>query len=103
MGRIRAIWLTKMWFQFLVYPRRDVPLTEVGETQEQGYPWRMGKCRVFRLPFSTRAVAIGRWTGLQPRETIDGQPTLTFRELDHWEDYVDERLQQDQGPNRLAG
>ena len=95
MGRVHAIWLLRSrWFQFLVYPRRDVPLTEVGETQESEFPWRMGKCRVFRLPFSTRAVALGKWTGFQPRETIDGQPTLTFRELDHWEDYARGPVQQ---------
>lgn len=101
MGRVHAIWLTKFWFQFLVYPRRDVPLTEIGETQESEFPWRVGKCRVFRLPFSKRAVAIGKWTAFQPRETIDGEPTLRFNELKNWEDYV--HLQQDQGPDRLAG
>ena len=63
----------------------------------------MGKCRVFRLPFSTRAVALGKWTAYQPRETIDGVPTLTFRQLDHWEDYTGERVQQDEGQDRITG
>jgi hypothetical protein len=103
MGRIHRILWTSLWFQFLVYPRRNVPLTEVGETQEQGFPWRMGKCRVFRVPFTKRAVALGKWTGYQPRETIDGIPTLTFKELPHWEDYTRERVQQDEGQDRVAG
>lgn len=96
MGRIHAIWFTSLWFQFLCYPRRDVPLTERGESQEAEYPWRTGSCQVFRLPFTKRAVAIGKWTGYQPRETVEGQPTLTFKPLDHWEDYIGEHLRQDQ-------
>jgi hypothetical protein len=84
---IHPIWRTQRWWQKLTYPQRKVPLTEIGETQEQGYPWRMGTCRVFRLPFSRHAIAIGKWTGQQPRETVDGFPTLTLRPLDHPEDY----------------
>lgn len=78
----------KRWWQKLKYPRRNVPLTERGETQESGYPWRIGQCRVFRLPFSKHAIAIGKWTGFQPRETVEGQPTLKFRAIEHWEDVV---------------
>lgn len=86
--KIHRIWFTQRWFQFLKYPRRKgTPLTEIGETQEQGYPWRKGSCRVFRLPLSKRAVAIGRWTEYQPRETVDGEPALKFRPLDNPEDY----------------
>ena len=84
---IHPIWRTQRWWQKLKYPRRDVPLTEIGETQEQGYPWREGTCRVFRLPFSRHAIAIGKWTGQQPHETVDGTASLTFRPLDHPEDY----------------
>lgn len=86
--RIHRIWPTRdYWWQKLRYPRRNVPLTEVGETQEQGFPWREGKCRVFRIPFSTHAIAIGKWTGRQSHENVDGSPVLNFRVLDHPEDY----------------
>ena len=95
MGRIHRIFWTQFWFQFLVYPRRNVPLTEIGETQESGYPWRIGKCRVFRFPLTKRAVAFGKWTAFAPRETVDGIPTLRFKQLDHWEDYVNGPVQQD--------
>jgi hypothetical protein len=84
---IHPIWRTSFWWQKLAYPRRKVPLTEVGETQEQGFPWRIGKCRVFRLPFSRHAIAFGRWTGEQPHENVEGTPSLSFRQLDHPEDY----------------
>ena len=93
---IHYIWFTNLWFQFLVYPRKNVPLTEIGETQEAEYPWRIGKCRVFRLPFTRRAIAVGKWTGYQPRETVDGQTVLKFRVLDHPEDYY--RVQQNKRP-----
>jgi hypothetical protein len=84
---IHPIWRTKYWWQKLTYPRRKVPLTEVGETQEQNFPWRLGKCRVFRLPLTRHAIAIGQWTGEQPHENVEGAPTLMFRPLDHPEDY----------------
>jgi hypothetical protein len=84
---IHPIWRTQRWWQKLKYPRRNVPLTEVGETQEQGFPWRTGTCRVFRFPFTRHAIAIGKWTGEQAHETVDGTPSLTFRALDHPEDY----------------
>lgn len=98
MSRVRRIWLTHFWFQFLVYPRRDVPLTEIGQTQEAGYPWRIGRCRVFRAPFTRRAVAVGQWTGYQEREIVDGSDTFRLRELPRWEDVVHVRDE-----DRLAG
>lgn len=85
--RIRRIWLTDHWWQKITYPRRDVPLTERGETQESGFPWRTGECRVFRIPFTVHAISFGKWTGAQPHETVDGLSVLTFRVLDHPEDY----------------
>lgn len=69
-------------------------MTEIGETQESEFPWRIGRCRVFRLPLTPHAVAVGKWTGYQPRETVDGIPTLKFRTLDHWEDYVEQTTEQ---------
>lgn len=84
--RLGRVW----WWQKLTYPRRSVPLSERGQTQESGFPWRIGQCRVFRFPMTRHAIAVGKWTGYQPRETIEGQPTLKFRQLEHWEDYVGE-------------
>lgn len=88
MKKIHAIWLTRYWFQFLVYPHRSVPLTEIGETQEGGYPWRVGRCRVFRVPLTRRAVAIGQWTSYQERDMVEGHDTFIMRELPNWEAYT---------------
>jgi hypothetical protein len=101
MRPIHHIWFTHFWFQFLVYPRRNVPLTEIGETQEAGYPWRVGRCRVFRLPLTRRAVAVGKWTSYIRREQVEGFTTITMRELPNWEDYTS-RVQPDD-ESRLAG
>lgn len=70
-----------------VYHRLPAPLTERGESLESGFPWRKGTCRFFRLPFTRQAIAVGRWTGEQPRENVEGIPSLTFRQLEHPEDY----------------
>jgi hypothetical protein len=91
---IHEIGRTKYWWQKLTYPKRKVHLTEIGSTQESGFPWRLGKCRVFRFPFTRHAIAIGKWTGQQPHENVEGTPTLMFRALDHPEDYF--HVQEDQ-------
>lgn len=91
------IWPFNLWFQFLSYPRRDVPLTERGSTQESQYPWRIGRCRIFRIPGTRRAISIGWWTGYQPRENVEGTPTLSLRPLDHPEDYF--HVQEDRPRN----
>lgn len=83
------LWPSKRWFQFLVYPHRQVPLTERGRTQEAGFPWRVGKCRVFRIPLTRFAVAFGQWTGHQERELVDGVDTFRLREVPDWRSVVD--------------
>ena len=83
------LWPTQRWIQFLVYAHRQVPLTEIGRTQEAGYPWRVGKCRVFRIPFTTRAIAFGKWTGHQEREWVEGDMTFKMREIQDWRSVVD--------------
>ena len=88
--RIHRLLWTQYYWQKLKYPRRDVPLTEVGQTQETEFPWRVGECRVYRLPFSKHAVAIGRWYGVQPTETEDGEQVLRLRPLHDWRAYVRE-------------
>jgi len=83
----RRIWPTPLWGERFVYRRLPAPLTERGGGQEEVYPWRTGVCQFFRLPFTRQAIAIGRWTGEQPRENVDGIPSLMLRPLDHPEDY----------------
>jgi hypothetical protein len=74
------------WERFR-YSRLPAPLTERAAGLEECYPWRTGNCRIFRLPYSRWAIAVGRWTGQQAHENVDGIPSLTFRPLDHPEDY----------------
>jgi hypothetical protein len=83
------------WFQRFVYPRHPAPLTETGLSQEREFPWREGRIRVFRMPLTRSAIALGKWTGEQDHENVDGIPTLTFRQLDHPEDYFHAVLDED--------
>jgi hypothetical protein len=90
----RSIWLTPLWWEGTAYRRLPAPLTESVETQEDEFPWRVGRARIIRIPFTRKAMAVGRWTGEQPHEIVDGIPLLNFRPLDHPEDYfhvLDER------------
>ena len=75
------------WLERYIYRHLPAPLTERGGNQEQGYPWRIGQGRIFRVPFTRQAIAIGRWTGEQPHENVEGIPSLTFQPLEHPEDY----------------
>lgn len=84
---MHRIWLTPFWWELFSYRHRPAPLTERGVGLEPGFPWRKGECRLFRLPFSRQGIAFGRWTGEQPHENVDGVPSLTFRPLEHPEDY----------------
>lgn len=82
-----SLWRTAWWWEPVTYRRLPAPLTERGTGLESGYPWRTGTCRIFRVPFTRKGIAIGRWTGEQPRENVDGIPSLTFQPLEHPEDY----------------
>ena len=44
------------------YHRNPLPIVEKGWTQESEYPFRKGKCLVFRLPFTKPGFYIGVWT-----------------------------------------
>jgi hypothetical protein len=38
-----------------------LPIFEIGTTQETEYPFRKGKCLVFRIPFTTPGFYLGMW------------------------------------------
>ena len=59
----------KIFVHQMTYPPGRFPLCERGATQEIEYPFRTGSSVVFRLPFSTRALSVGIWTG-QVEETV---------------------------------
>ena len=45
------------------YPNTKFPLSEKGHTQEIEHPYRTGQSVVVRVPFTRRALVIGKWTG----------------------------------------
>lgn len=53
----------KVYVHQMTYPSTAFPLAERGTTQEIEYPFRCGQSVVIRLPFTTRAMAFGVWTG----------------------------------------
>ena len=75
------------FWQTVTYPRRRNPLMEGGLAQEEDFPWREGRCRIFRAPFTRHAIAVGKWTGEQPHENVDGTPSLSLRPLENPEDF----------------
>ena len=50
------------------YPTKKFPVIDRGHTQEIEYPFRAGSGLVFRIPFTRRAVVVGRWTSETPEE-----------------------------------
>ncbi len=63
------------------YPTRRFPLVDRGQTTEIEYPYRAGASLVFRVPLSTRAVVLGRWTEQQDEETAL-RGAIGWREID---------------------
>lgn len=41
------------------YHRKPLPIIELGKTQETEFPYRHGRCLVFRVPFTKPGVYIG--------------------------------------------
>jgi hypothetical protein len=81
----RTVSVYPLWVQFITYPAgsRGLPLTERGNTQETEFPWRAGACRIFRIPFTRRAIALGRWVGsLEDKD--EEEPSLKMRPLPLW-------------------
>lgn len=58
--------------------KKFLPIVEVGSTQEVEYPYRKGKCLVFRAPFTER----GYYAGLLFK-TSDDPHLLTDEDIDH--------------------
>lgn len=52
----------------MTYPSRKFPIMECGTTQEIEWPFRFGQGLVIRLPFTTKAVVVGRWIGDREEE-----------------------------------
>ncbi len=72
---------SKTFVHRMDYPSRDFPVIDRGHTTEIEYPYRSGKSLVIRIPFSTRAVVIGRWGDQQDEETAL-QTAIGWREID---------------------
>lgn len=67
------------------------PLTETGATQETDEPFRYGRSRVVRLPFSRRALVVGKWQGENAERLALGMAvrsrdlTVSLDEIRSWE------------------
>jgi hypothetical protein len=59
------------------YHNRFFPILEVGTTQETEFPFRKGKCLVFRAPFTKPAAYIGLL-----RKTIKHPEELSEEDID---------------------
>ena len=59
------------------YHRKALPIVEVGKTQETDLPFRIGKCLVFRLPFTKPGFYIGVLF-----KTVDDPHLLTDEDID---------------------
>lgn len=55
---------------------------ERGTTQEIDWPYRTGVSVVARMPWSTRAFVVGRWTGQRPEEDALSA-AIGARRIDH--------------------
>ena len=79
----------KMFWHVLMYPEKPPVLTEKSETQETESPFRYGYGRVFRVPFTRKALVIGVWKGTS--SGYDGEWTGIRRTVDfndlNWESY----------------
>lgn len=55
------------------YHRKPLPVIEVGKTQEIDFPYRNGKCLVFRVPFTKPGFYIGvlKQSAIDPHRLTD--------------------------------
>lgn len=51
----------RLYFSTITYPSREIPLWDVGWTGETDEPYRIGACRVIRVPLTKCGVVIGWW------------------------------------------
>jgi hypothetical protein len=57
--------------------KKLLPIVEVGNTQETDFPFRRGRCLVFRIPFTTPGYYIGILF-----KTVDNPNHLTDEDID---------------------
>lgn len=50
------------------YPTSKFPLYDFGLTREIDPPFRLGLSRVFRIPFTRRAIVVGKWAAALPED-----------------------------------
>ncbi len=59
--------MSKRWFlSTLTYAHRGLPWIERGDTQEIEWPYRRSRSLVIRLPFTLKALVVGRWGDPRP-------------------------------------
>ena len=59
------------------YHRKFLPVVELGKTQETDFPYRIGRCLVFRLPFTLPGFYIGIFF-----KTVKDPHLLTDEDID---------------------
>lgn len=64
------------------YPSRKFPIIDRGNTAEIEAPYRYGQSLVVRMPLSSKAVVVGRWTGVSADEDAALRHAIGWRELD---------------------
>jgi len=55
--------------------RKALPVVEVGHTQETEYPYRKGRCLVFRMPFTRPGYYLGAWVS-NPNIHVDDDEAI---------------------------
>lgn len=78
---------SKNYIQVITYPSVKFPLYDHGITREIDPPYRLGISRVFRIPFSRKAVVVGEWVARLPEtdaliNAIGARP-LDSKDWDH--------------------
>lgn len=72
----------KLYSDIINYPiYKNLPIVEVGWTNETDEPFRKGTCLVLKPPFFTKAFVLGVW-GKPQTEIKSLENAVMFRELD---------------------
>ena len=59
------------------YHRKPIPIVEVGHTQETEFPYRVGRCLVFRVPFTKPGFYLGKLSN-----SVEDPHMLTEEDVD---------------------
>ena len=78
----------RLYVQGINYLNPRGPLAETGWSQETEYPYRAGKCIVFRIPRTKYGLAVG-WWGEERDEAVALTDAIGLREIG---DYDNELL-----------